>query len=381
MKIVLSGVGTVNKGAELMLYAILQQIEKRYPNAEVYMPISPVTQGLNHVHTSAKLDYIPISRLRKIAMKIHLQGILRRLNLPYLFVTTPIVKNADYFIDASGFAFSDQRNVNANVVRYWGYILKEYKSQGAKIVFLPQAFGPAEKDDTKTTISYLNKYADLIMPREKVSLKCLQQCKVDENKIRLFTDFTSLVEGKAPERYGHLKGYVCVIPNLKMIESGTMTLDKYVAILVAIIEKARKLGRGVYLLNHEGLGDEKLAYMCQKELKDDIEVVTGLNALEVKGLISTAYVCVTSRFHGVASALNSCVPCLATSWSHKYEELFKDYGMNDCVLDLNDTDSIAKKMEEYLDEENNERIREHLTDQLPKMKAEAEDMWDAVWSL
>ena len=37
MRIVLSGIETNNKGAELMLYAILQEIERKYPNAEVFV--------------------------------------------------------------------------------------------------------------------------------------------------------------------------------------------------------------------------------------------------------------------------------------------------------------------------------------------------------
>ena len=45
MKIVLSGVETNNKGAELMLYAILQEIERKYPTATVYLPYNGIRQG------------------------------------------------------------------------------------------------------------------------------------------------------------------------------------------------------------------------------------------------------------------------------------------------------------------------------------------------
>ncbi len=45
--------------------------------------------------------------------------------------------------------------------------------------------------------------------------------------------------------------------------------------------------------------------------------------------------------------------CLAfaTSWSHKYEELFRDYGMTDCVLDLNDMDAITQRISAFLSAE------------------------------
>ena len=45
MRIVLNGVETNNKGAELMLYAILQEIERKFPDAEVFMPYLALRRG------------------------------------------------------------------------------------------------------------------------------------------------------------------------------------------------------------------------------------------------------------------------------------------------------------------------------------------------
>ena len=376
MKIVLSGVETNNKGAELMLYAILQEIERVHPQATVYIPHYAISQGLSYVKTSVDLRFKPNYWLSKL----HICGILRRLHLPYIsFTGAAPVPHADYFIDASGFAFSDQWNPDDERVIFWKYQLEGYKKQGTKIIFLPQAFGPVEKDNTKKLLKILSETADVIMPRESVSLSYLKKANVSNCKIKLFTDFTSLVHGVFPQKYIHLKNGICIIPNLRMIDKGTISLDAYLEILSKIVEKSLSKGHCVYLLNHEGAGDESLAYQCQKQLSHKVEVVTGLNALEVKGLISTAYLCITSRFHGVASALNSCVPCLATSWSHKYKELFSDYGLNDCVLNLNDLDSILDKVEEYLDEANNEKIRKHLNIQVASIYEETCRMWKCVW--
>jgi colanic acid/amylovoran biosynthesis protein len=101
----------------------------------------------------------------------------------------------------------------------------------------------------------------------------------------------------------------------------------------------------------------------------------------VKGLISSAYVVVTSRFHGVASALNSCVPCLATSWSHKYKELFNDYKLDDCILPLDNLDKCLSMIESYLDKDQNSKIRTHLSEQLPLIQAETKRMWNEIWNL
>lgn len=377
MRIVLSGIETNNKGAELMLYAILKEIENVHPQATVYVPNFAVKQGLSYVKTSIDLRYKP----RRWMSIWHICGLFRRLRLPYLALTdAAAVPNIDYFIDASGFAFSDQWNLDDERVAFWKYQLEGYKKQGTKIVFLPQAFGPVQKENTKNLLAILNANADVIMPREKVSYSYLKEANVDEDKIRLCTDFTSLVKGFCPEKYLHLKNGICIIPNMRMIDKGIICMEDYLEVLSHIINISKSKGFCVYLLNHEGKDDELLAYKCQELLSHNIEVVTGLNALEVKGLISTAYLCVTSRFHGVASALNSSVPCLATSWSHKYKELFNDYRLNDCVLDLGDKNGILNKIDDFLDKTNNANIRKHLNQQVALIQKDTKEMWQFVWN-
>ena len=379
MKIVLSGVETNNKGAELMLYAILQEIERRYPDAKVYIPYSGIRQGLGYISTSLNLKYMPLSQL---IYKIHLTAAFRILHLPkeWLYKVN-IVKHADYFIDASGFHFSDQKkNFTPAKVARWKVVLKKYSEQGTRIVFLPQAFGPAQKPNTLNGLKCISKYADLIMPREQVSYKYLEQSGVmDMSKVKLCPDFTSLTKGSFPSGYEHLRNGVCIIPNMRMIDTGACSIETYINLMSNIIEAAQHTEHPVYLLNHEGVEDDKLAIKCKAGIKKHIEVVTGLNALQVKGMISSAFLVVSSRFHGVASSLNSCVPCLATSWSHKYQELFRDYGLDNCVLPLGNNIQAVEKVNDYLDGDNNKKTREHLAQQLPSIQNNTQQMWDMVW--
>ena len=380
MKIVLSGVETNNKGAELMLYAILQEIERRYPDAKVFLPYSRMKQGVGYVKTN--LDFKPTPH-SEFVYKKHLHGLFRRIHLPEgILNRTNIVKDADWFIDGSGFAFSDQWNIKESRIKMWGDMLRPLRKRGCKIVFLPQAFGPVEKSNTKKILALLSENAHIIMPRERVSLEYLQKSSVvDMQKVRMFTDFTSLVEGIFPKEYEHLRGGICIIPNLRMIDKGLISYDAYIQLLTSIISEAKKSGRPVYLLNHEGLKDGKLCLECQKSIGGDVEAVINLNALEVKGLIASAYLVITSRFHGLASALNSCVPSLATSWSHKYEELFHDYELNGYVLPLDDNELAISRVRDLLENQENVRIREHLALQVPKIKAQTCKMWNYIWSL
>lgn len=382
VKFVLSGIETNNKGAELMLYAILHEIEKKYPEAEIYVPIFAIKQGLSYIQTNLNIKEKPFANIIRFAQKIHLYGILRRLHIPYYWMfDNQIIKNADYFIDASGFTFSDQWKPTNYNVEFWKYQLKGYKKQKTKIIFLPQAFGPAYLTNTQKEFHILNQYADIIMPREKISQNYLIENKVNPDKIKMYTDFTSSIKGVFPQQYSHLRNGVCIIPNMRMIDKGTISLNNYLILLEKIIEKVSSEGHITYFLNHEGIEDEKLAYLCKQRLQHPIEVVTGLNALEVKGLIESSYLCISSRFHGVASALNSAVPCLATSWSHKYAELFKDYGMNDNILKLDDLQACIEKVEKYLAKDKNSLIRQELKMRIPQIQNETKEMWNTVWSI
>ncbi len=379
MKILLAGVETQNKGAELMLYAILREIERNYPQAIVYLPKSRIKQGINYVTTGANLKYWPFYDW---SSKLHLFKIFRSFKLSFDYLPyMASVRNADVFFDASGFSISDQFNISDSMTWFFNEQLSVLKKRGCKIVYLPQAFGPIEKPNTKNVLNAVGNNATLIMPREKVSFKYLEEFGLGQSeKVMMYPDFTSLVDGVVPQQYEHLRNGLCVIPNRQMIRKGAVSKEQYIELIRQIILQGNETNHIVYLLNHEGVMDEKLCMELRRKLDNQIEVVSGLNALEVKGLISTAYLVVSSRFHGVASALNTCVPCLATSWSHKYKELFSDYNQKDCILPLNDNHAALLKVEEYLQENKNKSVREDLAVNVPMVKKKTKEMWEMVWS-
>lgn len=382
MKIVLSGVETHNKGAELMLYAILQEIERKYPAATVYLPVGGVKQGITYIKTSLKLKKQPVDFWFKMAQCTRWNGIMYRLGLQQLMILDGFgIKGADYFLDGSGLLFSDQQKPTALTAYKWERLLKYQKSQGTKIVFLPQAFGPIEYPETKNTIAVLGRYADVVMPREEISYNyVINSGLIERSKLHRFTDFTSIVYAERPEAYKHLDGQVCIIPNKRMIDHRIITWDAYIRLFKRIIELVQAQGKIVYLLNHEGKGDEQLAHRISDSLSlSSLEIVSGLNALDTKGIISKAYAVISSRFHGVASALNSGVPCLATSWNHKYMELFNDYGLNDCILPIDNEDQCLSMVGEILRVDKNKFIRDKLANILPKIEQETREMWDVVW--
>lgn len=378
--ILIDRTNTFNKGAELMLYAILQEIERVHPDAKVIFPNQGLPEGVSYIKTNVNLQRRKGYQLLRILNKLRVFLILRRLGVKTYYNLRYPVKNVDVVLDAAGFAYSDLWNSSDDTVSMFENYCKKMKAYGTKFVFLPQAAGPFETKNGKRSAEIINKYADLFMPREQISYDYCLKAGITPAKLRLFTDFTSLVKGEFPQGREYLKGRVAIIPNMRMIDKGAINAEHYLDFLVEVISACEMSGKKVYLLNHEGKRDEDICHVINKRLgTHQLPIATRLTALEVKGLIAESYLVVTSRFHGVASALNSCVPCLATSWSHKYAMLFNDYILTDEILDYNNKDNSMLKIKSYLDTDVNRKLRIHLSNQKDRIASETKHMWDCIW--
>jgi len=377
MKIQIDGTHTVNKGAELMLNAVLQETERKFPDAEVV--INSMSMSRSDIQTALNCKIRPLARIIPVLWRLKIPQKLRLFSLPYSFFTTKYpLKGIDVLLDAGGFQFSDQWNHREKELDIWEKYYEQLKSYGTKIVFLPQAFGPFKTKSGKRQAEMLNKYADIIIAREDISYKYLIETGVDKNKVWQYPDFTLKVQGVVPEKYHHLKNKVCIIPNKRMITHGGVSIN-YLVFLNYIIDAIEKNGKEVFLLNHEGKGDLELCLQINKTRNGkELPVATGLNALEVKGIIGNSYLVVSSRFHGVASALCQGVPCLATSWSHKYEMLFNDYGLQDMLLKVSDNSDTAK-VTGLLSENENKKMKANLLLRKQELLEKTDKMWADIW--
>ncbi len=376
MIIQIDGTGTVNKGAELMLYAILEEIEQKQPKAKVLFnkpddSVKNIQSKLN-VTQPARFNF----RFNKFV-----RSIINRLNLVYFTSYYP-GKNINVLFDGSGFRFGDQWGLSERKLKILNHYYKRLKQNGTKIIFLSQALGPFETKSGKEYVAILNKYADLIIVRDQVSLDYFLKASGDESKTYLFPDFTARVKGHFPEKHSSLKGSVCIIPNKKMIKQTSLSQEQYLASLEEIIRRILQSGYQAFILNHEGKSDLEICHKLNNRFNNELNLVTDLNAKEIKGMIGNALFVISGRYHGVASALNQGVPCLATSWSHKYEALFKDFGLTDCIIDLEtDTGKTLNKIDNSLKPDNIANTKNTITANKGEVYAQIDLMWEKVWSL
>lgn len=338
MNIEVQGIGIPNKGAELMLSAIKQHFEKSGKKVNLVLPLDKnyVKRAQYGVYQKGSLSI----KNRDISCLLKL--VPRKWRLSYGVILDDEI---DVLLDASGFAYGDQWGVQ-KMNRRVGKKINYWKRANKKIIFLPQAFGPFSDKAFKKPVETMLLKADLIYARDGNSLESLESCKA--GVARLCPDFTCLINPPTyPEHVGKNYG-VCFIPNNKMLE---MREDgnEYIESLAQSVNHFSNIQRKVTFLIHEGKKDYELALkIIEKSGVKDLQVICTDDPLEIKYVISKCHLVVSSRFHGLVSALSQGVPAVATGWSHKYKELMKDYGVEDLMA--KDFGSIISIAEYVIDE-------------------------------
>jgi colanic acid/amylovoran biosynthesis protein len=111
-------------------------------------------------------------------------------------------------------------------------------------------------------------------------------------------------------------------------------------------------------------------------------VVKQEDPLKVKGIIGASKAVVTSRFHGLVSALSQAIPSLSTGWSHKYQELLRDYDYEDALCEVSiDEVYLNSKIELLLDDTLRSEGINRLKQNSNIQKERSKEMWDKVLSV
>lgn len=331
MLIEIKGVQFVNKGAELMLMAMVEKISELWPEADICL--SP---RLNSPYTSrAKLGAYQKFNLRKGQFDLNsLSYWLPTKIRNYLKRAWGIVTEADVNIvlDASGFSYGDQWPDLALI-----QAAKESKrlaKHKKHYIFMPQALGPFTQKVNKKWAQVAFDHASLVFARDEVSYQAIKLI-TEQRNVFIAPDFTNLITPTVDKEYTSFSSSVAIIPNSKMLSAQNknhLWRERYVEVLVELIETLKAQGESVFLLNHEGRSDDTICQLINQQLEQPIMIVAPKSALQVKAMIGQCKLTICSRFHGCVSSLSQGVPCIATSWSHKYEQLFAEYDQKKFLL-------------------------------------------------
>jgi len=196
---------------------------------------------------------------------------------------------------------------------------------------------------------------------------------------------TATISGYVPAYFnGHQASGVAIIPNNKLLESNIFKdRDQYLQVLRKLVKLIGEAGGKPFFLIHEGEKDLRLAKDVSDGFPGPIDIIQEDDPLKVKGMIGASKAVITSRFHGLVSALSQAVPCLCIGWSHKYEALMEDYGYPDGLIGRDDLSGpgLKAKIEAVLRPESAETIRKQLSLAGQEQKKLARAMWDEVFEI
>jgi colanic acid/amylovoran biosynthesis protein len=376
----IKGVGFENKGAHLMLLAIIEQVKTRWPDARIALARSCGTAEQRAMVRALLKWSLRKSWLDLNAVAYFLPRWLRRALIGVGVVTEA---DLDVVLDASGFAYSDQWPAT---LRMWHLKreLRRCKKHRTPYVFLPQAFGPFSDKGTGADVATSFADATLICAREPQSRCHITACTGPLDNLAVYGDFTPLVEGHGPAsvtlggKLLPLAQAACIVPNHNMLSARNTHpewVSRYPGMLIDAIEYYRELGLTPFFLNHEGAADSALIAAINSRLPTPVVVEN--DPLRVKGLLGGAGAVLCSRYHGCISALSQGVACVGTSWSHKYDALYTDYGASELLLPpAVTTEQLRRVIDFSLDSGSGlaQRIRSRASVQ----KAASEAMWDLV---
>jgi colanic acid/amylovoran biosynthesis protein len=376
----IKGVQFVNKGAALMLQAIHDRLQRALPGTEIALTPGPNAPFREVVAAGAwQRLRVPGAPLDVDGWSYRLPRRARDLGRRYGVVTEADV---DAILDASGFAYGSAWSDGplASTARE----LERLASRGKPYVFLPQAFGPFPKTDAARVFGRALGSASLICARDAESRDHVEALAGSQgDRLAVCPDFTIGLPGTpaAAARYGVDRQTALLVPNREML--GERNPDEswrrgYVALLVTLARHLASLGFTPRVLNHEGAAD---ASLCEtlREATGGREVITDPDPRAIKGIIGGAGIAVCSRYHGCVSALSQAVPCLGTSWSHKYGALFDEFGVGENVLIACDESRALAAIDRIATDR--EALGDRLAAARPALEARVDSMWRRVFTI
>lgn len=367
MKVGLYGVNFANKGAELMLHAVLAELQQ-WPQVE-HIVLGP---GVGNRAGARQLGLGHVALWRKR---------WRDFPLPIKWCPDHYVAEAelDVILDASGFAYGDQWGPQA--LHMLARQLRRWHTPGKRYILLPQALGPFEQPAVRAAFAQIAPQLARIYARDEQSLLHVQQAcasaTASQIPISQAPDFTATVPAAtiAPRWAQH----VCLVPNQRMVDkTTTAAADAYTQFLRHAITWLTARNVPAFWLLHDRDLDTALVQQLNAQLPTPLPVVQETDPLILKGIIGHSRLLIGARYHALVSALAQYVPVVATSWSHKYAALLEDYACPEQLLmNLTDTTAVEHALTQAFDAADN-GLQARITAAATVQQVQITAFWQAL---
>lgn len=420
-RICLWGGGFKNKGAEAMLLVVRQELSRRLHNAVLLAHLHPKQRAL-----ARDCGLVPVVLgLDRIGKVLGVAASIRWSVYRYLAGTGDIKRlvsslfrygeasqycyprhidalagGLDVIVSVHGFAFGGPWGVgSAQMAAHWIQFCHE---TGKQFIFMPQAWGPFEKEGFHAPVQSMFEHSSLCYARDSVSRSHLARLlEKNPEEIPLAPDIVFLFQGAPPQVGTSLLGQLGleigkrpllgVAPNMKVYTrtKGEKSSNTYIRLLARLCDHAvDRFGADIILVPNDisPAGDIRIddRYLCDlvrsavKQPASCFQVRGYCSAEEIHAVAGRCDLLVGSRFHALIFALSQGVPALALSWSHKYRELLGTFDMEDavCEHDKMEPDQVVELLDRIWDER--ETRAATIGRKLPAIREAVQAMFDRV---
>jgi colanic acid/amylovoran biosynthesis protein len=373
MNVLLLGGSFDNLGDEFMLSAVAKRL--RDYGARL---IAPHTTGTYESRAQLGLHQLLWRPKWKSFSGSVGRYVMLRYGAPFGIVSDTDI---DLVIDFGGFDLGDAWGKEAAFRKLKHF--RRLKANGCTIICLPKAYGPFTGKDFRTIVKNIIDCADLVFVREAASRAHLLECGIDAARLQAAPDLTFPEGLEAVPRVTIGKPYFCVVPNKWMLERVPAKVSAaYLDWLMMLSRRASRNELSAVLLLHSRHLDDDLCAALMGKGNDLFTCVRPETPYEAKALLGRAEFVITSRYHALIAALSQAVPCLGTSWCHKYDQVFDEFGIRRFLfVPEADPGPALEAIDELSQKQKNETLRAPLNRTARECCARVEEMWKTLGTL
>lgn len=276
------------------------------------------------------------------------------------------IKGLGGVLDASGFALGDAWGVDTAK-----WLLRKYRQwdrQGLPIIALPQAYGSFENPDLAAMCREAIDYCALVFPRDEVSADHLRSLNLKTEVKPPVPDIT-IGEGLTSRSVAP-ENRLVIVPNWNLAARGDS--GAYFASLSESVKWGTSRGMDVVGVLHEGRKD--LALLQQLRAETGLRILADLTGWQTKEFIAGSAMVVSGRYHAVLAALTTGTPVMTHSWSHKYLEVLRQFGVEEWLTAPDEPASVFAKLNGLAEL----AATSDLEERRKTLKISVDAMWDAV---
>ena len=357
MNVLITGAQFANRGAQSMLFTVVNEVRSRYEDAEFfYLPLDYFKEEcfahcedyrFNFVYDDLALYDYPIKygfagKIKRRADSKKISGRISKYNVLHL---SNIWDMIDVLVDVSGYSLTSKFGISS-INRMLRHIRKA-QSLGVPVIIMPQSYGPLNfGDKTETVCKEIGETfskIDLLFAREQEGKEVLEnECSVTNailspdivlqaKKIEWENVFAEKPELNV-RRLG-TSGNVGVIPNGETVKNGNK--EFVLSCYKKLIEQLRGRGREVYIFRHSD--DLSLCRDIYALVESDEHchlIEDEMDCLAYGEFVKQFDFIIASRFHSVVHAYREGIPSLVLGWAIKYQELTKLLGQEKYAFDI-----------------------------------------------